>query len=166
MIFRYKSSAGRPRRLAVDGRSSGAGGGSVDKFTDVAFTAPDDGWAVGLHSAGDQYTTVYHYDGTSWSACSYVSVTGCDDGNKRLASVLGAGGSSTARASGASLRLVKAEDRVYLIGNRQTGSTDIVSATQSSTLTYPVIIYHDRGGPWRGGIDTSTDGAYDPTDGG
>ena len=134
-----------------------------DGFSDVAFTAPDDGWAVTVSSFGS--FGVFHFDGERWTKCGLPATkAGCDDLGGRLL------GFSNTNVESPGLRLATAGDRTYVYATRMV-SESLGLAERSS---YPMIVYHDAGEPcdspgdggcWRGSADGS-DGGYDPAFGG
>jgi hypothetical protein len=107
-------------------------------LSDVAFTAPDDGWA--LTSSG----SLFHFDGNRWIDCSSAS---CFDGAGRTVGLA----ISTFGGTYSSLALVSAGRRIYLYGARNINNVPCLA-----------VIYHDKGASsWHGSADGS-DGGFDP----
>ena len=140
---------------------------------DVAFTAPDDGWALGTRSPEGTTTLgneLYHFDGDRWLRCRLGGadprpyVTGdpdlADCGSPRLPS----------RREDAFLRLISAGDRVYIYGTRPAASglpktpaqplpgTKLPDASELGRA--PMILFHERGGEWTDG--GAAGGGFDP----
>jgi hypothetical protein len=100
---------------------------------DVAFTSPTDGWISGSGNSSS-LVGLYHFDGTSWSACATGSGK-CDDPAARLP--LGD------RAGSMPLHFAVAGRRVYVYGNRAAASG---SNTLLNAQTFPVILRRDGDG--------------------
>ena len=163
LVLRY-----RDARWAVDEGATSeikAQAASFDQaFYDVAFTAPDDGWALSGQSGN--VLSVFHFDSEHWTKCASATKAACDDPGGRL---LGFNPGKTIEP-GPGVRLATAGDRTYMYATR------IVSESLglAETRSYPMIVYHDAGelcesagdgGCWRGSADGS-DGGYDPAFGG
>jgi hypothetical protein len=128
---------------------------STDQLVDVAFVAPDDGWAIGRNTVVNRNRDLLHFDGAHWLVCSNDPER-CGDSAGRLPRV----GSAT-EAEGTSMRLAGAGARTYLFATRT-----VRDATGQGSSPYPMILYKDPGGSWTGGVDTTNDSTYNPTDGG
>ena len=164
----YQTRAGEPERPVVLRYSRGewtvdedqmrqiaAGLGSA--VFDVAFTSPDDGWAI-AGQPGFWPTAILHFDGTSWRRCG-SGAKACDDLDGRLP----ASANHIERVQ-SSLRLTTVGDRTYLYGTRRVAKSELAGA---SAQLFPMIVYHDRGEPCEAGGDAgcwraSGDG-YDPS---
>ena len=150
VIARYQDG-----RWAIDeAAASGLGNKAGELLVDVAFTAPNDGWAIGRRTTGTGgLPSLVHFDGERWRMCEGFDDVACGDHAGRLPD-----------NSVANLRLASAGTRIYLIGTR------IGKATPQSPTgdPYPMILYKDPGGNWTGGEDPdfSDDNVYDSTDGG
>ncbi|HEX2015697.1 MAG TPA: hypothetical protein VGN69_03305, partial [Solirubrobacteraceae bacterium] len=129
--------------------------GSPPGLTRVVFTAPDDGWALGVFGA--EYR-LYHYDGHTWANCA-IAATGC--GDPRSLTDFGKSGASTGDVVNG---MVASGHRVWIYGSRLSSGTGgtAVGSFGSSGSTYPMVIYHDAGGSWS---DDPADGGLDPAGG-
>jgi len=136
VVLRYRGG-----RWAVDYQAMNTIGLTNLTLTDVAFAAPDDGWAL-LQGTGA--VLLYHYDGQRWSQCD---PGGCDDSAAAplIPSV----------SSNAVLHLATAGRRTVLYGSRARGTGNTNLADQN----YPLVLVHDHGGRWTA---DPAQGGYDP----
>ena len=172
-LYRYRD--GSWARDSTATYEDASGSAQPVKGTDVVFTAPDDGWVVNLVPTLSQRAKVEvrHFDGEQWVDCAsqpalggafFPSHTACGDPGGHL--------KVRAPCQGAALGLAAAGERVYLfsirdvVSDRDAGPINPDGCRGTPAEPYPVILYRDRGGAWRGGLDSTDDGAYNPTDGG
>ena len=142
----------------------------TDGFKSIAFTAPDDGWA--LARSGPATVRLLHYDGERWTACNDPVESPTQEAND--ATLRAACGDPDGRVplenlkiSNAQLGLTVAGERLYIYANRlasgtladQLPSVANTSATSDKTPTFPAILYKDPGGNWSADADG---GGYDP----
>ena len=120
---------------------------SLTPASEIAFTSPDDGWLI-INGTGEPW--VYHYNGRGWLQCTKANPGACDDNPSapRLPLTTAAG----------PIRLAVVGRRVYLYGSRSAGGNTNGFIDPAS---YPLIVYRDPGGVWKGSVDGS-DGGYDP----
>ncbi|MEA2386240.1 MAG: hypothetical protein QOJ22_414 [Thermoleophilaceae bacterium] len=142
---------------------------AVPALLDLAFTAPDDGWALARQGAGGAVAAywLFHWDGKRWSLCG----GGSSCGSARIpvqAKVTRAGDGSVERNAGEIVGLEAAGDRVYLFGWRvaadiNEGLTGTFRVGQTETYL-PLILYHDREETgWTDGSGEGEDGGgWDP----
>ena len=135
------------RRWTIDDSAKNVLG---HKLNDVAFTAPDDGWAVFCCDGAGSNTGLVHFDGTSWVDGFADSYTAADPSGR----VAGLNSLSTEHRS---LRFATAGSRIYLFATRLVGA---------AKDPYPMILYKDPGGNWTGGADSDLSDGYNPKDGG
>ena len=156
---RWRSEQGRALGTGLPGSVSPSRG-----LLNVVFVAPDDGWATGGTSAIDM--TVYRWDGERWTNCrpsgggGKESPVACADpegrltGSNEFTTGVKTGTFSNDRGFGVAL----AGERVYLFATR---SMSVDGSAQGAEPIYPMIVYRDRGGAWKGSADGS-DGGFDP----
>ena len=149
-ILRYRDGRWGVDQEATNQINVGSGG-----VTDIAFSAPDDGWLVGIGS-GDRY--IYHFDGERWTQCAgllgrskewkpRVDASGCADHNALIPTY------DAGVAPG--FHVATSGQRLYLYTNRTSGSE-----TARPTY-YPLVLYKDPGpcekrgdpGCWQQGYD-------------
>ncbi len=117
-------------------------GNTLLKLRSIAFTAPDDGWAIAGNGA-----QLVHWDGTQWWNCgsgaadsaAVIAVRHEHCGDPGDALPLGEPGGTLAVAG----------RRVYLAAN--------IGSRTSTLTTFPAIRYKDPDGNW-----TSENGGYNP----
>ena len=114
------------------------------KLTDVAFTAPDDGWMAGSGIVnGRSAGLLFHFNGSRWIDCAAAphsadDARACGDVDGRL-------------QFDVPMHLATSGPRVYLYGSRPAAAT-----AEGTAQAYPLILYHDRSATWRadgGGLD-------------
>ncbi|MDX6652349.1 MAG: hypothetical protein QOJ38_1130, partial [Solirubrobacterales bacterium] len=140
-------------RVDEEGTEQLANLGSQQTVTDLAFSAPDDGW---VHGIGTGTPGLYHFDGHRWRSCTPGDGKTEDRGECRdAAGVLPLKGIAT------DIHLTNAGDRLYAYGTVAQSDTSIDSTTQGSGTHYPVIVYKDPGscseaddsGCWKAAFD-------------
>jgi hypothetical protein len=159
VVARYLDGAWALDEDAMDG--IGAAGPlslSMTQLDSVAFHAPDDGWVAGNNGSGAPI--IFHLDRHGWVRCGAANRARCGDPEARLPVLEGdldmSAGAGTLRGR---IRIVTAGARVYMLAARQPGA--VGSNTSDTSPVYPMIIYREPGGDWRGSADGS-DAGYDP----
>jgi hypothetical protein len=141
-IIRYRD--GRWSLEDSASRKAVIGGTVTQGFTDIAFTAPDDGWLLGPQSEG---YPLFHFDGERWADCR-TAPHHCGDAHGQAVFPIAANGGEPTTIAG----LSAVGDRVYLYGTRH----------GADGSNYPMIIYHQRdAASWQGSTDGSG-GSFDP----
>ena len=142
------------RWRSEQGQPLGTGAPLVN-LTSVAFVAPDDGWATGYNFSDPP---VYRFDGERWTRCRPAPKPECADPEGRLQGTLEGKPTATGGYSNDhKFQLAVAGERVYLLATRRSPQT----VNTGVEAVYPMIVYRDPGGAWRGSEDGS-DGGYDP----
>jgi hypothetical protein len=123
------------------------------ELTDVAFTAPDDGWVLARQPESTTTYLIFHWDGHAWMRCTAQTC-----GGERIVRDL---------KVGSILGLEAAGDRVYMYGWRTKETNTVVnleSLGYYGAAAEPMIIYRDRRrGGWTDGSGPGEDGGgYDP----